>query len=89
MKINCWDYIDCGRELSGAQVQDLGVCRVLRYKAYHRVNGGYMGGRSCWQIVGTFPEGKIRCSHALELGDCTLCEFFKLVKKEEGADFVL
>lgn len=88
MKTNCWNYINCGRELGGAQVKKYDVCPVLQYRAYHQVNHGYMSGRYCWKIVGTLQNNHIRCSYAEKLGDCILCDFFKLVKKEEGADFV-
>lgn len=89
MKVNCWDYMGCGRELSGPKVKELGVCPVVRYTAFHKVNGGYNGGRYCWAVVGTFPKGEIQCPLAEELKDCRKCDFFQLVKQEQGDQFVL
>lgn len=89
MKINCWDFMNCGRELSGRLINNLGVCSALRYTAFHGDNSGHMGGRVCWKIVGTFSGGNGECARSEKLGDCQLCDFFKLVKEEEGSNFVL
>jgi len=89
MKENCWEYMKCGRELSGDMIDKLGVCSALRYSAFHGDNNGYMGGRICWKIVGTFPGGSKECALSSELGDCHLCKFFKLVEEEEGSNFIL
>jgi hypothetical protein len=89
MKINCWDYMKCGRELGGKKVAECGVCPAVTYTAFHRINGGYNGGRYCWEIVGTFPESNLRCSHAAQIKDCTLCNFYKLVEKETEEYFVV
>jgi hypothetical protein len=70
------------------KAKECGVCPVVTFTAFNRTNGGFNGGRYCWQIVGTFPESDIRCSYAAELPDCTSCHFYQLVKKEEGSSFV-
>jgi len=88
MNINCWDYMKCGRELGGKKVNECGVCPVVTYTAFNKINGGYNGGRYCWEIVGTYPISDLRCSHAAKIKDCTLCGFYKLVKKETGKQFV-
>jgi hypothetical protein len=86
MKTNCWDHMLCGRELSGDAVKQFGVCPVVKYSGYNRVNGGYNGGRYCWRLVGTFID-EVCCPKALELGDCKKCEFYQIVKHEEGESF--
>ncbi len=86
MKTNCWDQMLCGRELSGEAVKQFGVCPVIKYSGYNRINRGYNGGRYCWRIVGTFVE-EAYCPVAKELGDCIICEFYKRVKQEEGENF--
>lgn len=89
MKTNCWEYLDCGRELSGSQVKESGVCPAVTYSAFHGTNGGYNGGRYCWEVAGTFPIGAIRCPQALVLENCSFCQFYKLVVEEEGKEFVV
>jgi hypothetical protein len=88
MKSNCWDYMQCGRELSGKATSESGSCAVVKYIGFNRINGGYNGGRYCWKIVGTFPDNDACCPHANEIGDCTLCRFYEIVKNEEGENFV-
>ena len=88
MKINCWDYMHCGREIDGPNAAELGICPAWAYWTFHGKNGGFRGGRYCWNVAGTFREGEILCDHAAELGDCSACDFFKLVKQEEGSGFV-
>ena len=88
MKSNCWDYMLCGLEHGGEAIGESGSCSVVKYSGFNRVNGGYNGGRYCWKIVGTFPDNDTCCPHALEIGDCTLCKFYKIVKNEEGENFV-
>ncbi len=87
MKINCWEYMHCGRELGGNKVKEYGVCPAVTFIAFNKTNGGYNGGRYCWQIAGTFPRSNARCSYASQLEDCTQCDFYRLVQKEEGSNF--
>ncbi len=88
-KLNCWEFRKCGREPGGAHAKDQGVCPAATDE---RLNGTYDGtnaGRACWVIAGTMCEGVPQGTYAQKLGDCGRCEFYSLVKKEEGKDFLL
>lgn len=87
MKINCWDYMKCGREVDGTQVAALGECPAWSYWTFQGKNSGFRAGRFCWNVAGTSQEGEPACSRAAEFGDCCKCDFYQLVMKEEGANF--
>ncbi len=74
MKLNCWEFKDCGRQPGGARVGKLGICPAA---AMNR-------GRSCWAIAGTFCGGEIQGTFAHKRSTCMSCEFFLRVKQEEG-----
>jgi hypothetical protein len=77
-KQNCWEYMKCGREPSGAKATDLGTCRVATDTSFNGINNGINGGRICWCIGGTFCLVEVQGTSAKELGSCTKCDFFKL-----------
>ena len=87
MKLNCWDYMNCGREVDGANVATRGICPAWSYWTFQGKNGGFRAGRYCWNVAGTFREGEPLCTHAAEFGSCTKCDFYRLVEKEEGKNF--
>lgn len=82
-KINCWEYMCCGREPGGKKVEDLGVCPASTAKRADGANSGKNGGRVCWVIAGTRCGGEVKGTFATQFKDCLKCEFFKLVCKEE------
>jgi len=82
-KKNCWEIRNCGREPGGAKVSELGVCPATTEESVNGVNGGKNGGRTCWNIAGTFCDGQAQGNLAKELSNCMECEFFKLVAREE------
>ena len=86
-KMNCWEYKKCGREPGGERVKELGVCPAAVDSSADGLNGGKNGGRICWAIAGTFCGGEEQCSFALNKITCLKCDFFELVRKEEGARF--
>ena len=82
-KVNCWEYMKCGRELNGKNAKELGVCPAATYPYADGINGGINGGRICWTIVG---EYSCYCGmHALleRKQLCFDCEFHKKVLYEE------
>ena len=87
MKLNCWDYTRCGREIDGANAATQGVCPAWTYWTFQGKNHGLRAGRYCWNVAGTFREEEPLCTRATEFGDCRKCDFFQLVKKEEGHNF--
>ncbi len=88
-KMNCWEFVGCGREPGGDHVHESGICKVLLETSADGRNGGKIGGRICWDIAGTYSEGKIEGVYAKKLLSCRSCSFFKKVKDEEGASFSL
>jgi hypothetical protein len=88
MKINCWDFNQCGREHGGENVKKYGKCHSVQYKSFNGINGGLFGGRYCWHIAGTYQEGEPTCRQLKKVESCDICEFYLKVKKEEGENFV-
>ncbi len=87
MAMNCWDFKNCGRHPGGAKVAEFGVCPAAVDKSHNGKNNGQNGGRFCWPLAGTLCGGKVQGSFASKMTNCSACEFFKQVKKEEGSDF--
>ncbi len=88
-KLNCWEFMQCGRESGGAKVSELGVCPSSTVEAHDGKNGGTNGGRYCWAIAGTFCNGKVQGTFARKLGECTNCYFYRFVEREEERQFVV
>ncbi len=88
-KLNCWDVKKCGRQPGGIKTAELGVCPVALEVRLSGVHGGTNGGRVCWVIAGSLCGGQVQGSFATKLGNCMNCEFYKMVKVEEGDKFIL
>lgn len=86
MKQNCWDVLKCGREPGGAKERELGVCKAATETSYNGLNSGKNGGRICWELSGTLCGGKVQGTFAQKRTTCLGCDFFKLVRGEEGAE---
>ena len=86
-KLNCWEVKQCGREPGGNR-NDLGVCPAAREKRLHGANNGINAGRACWVIAGTVCNGTIQGTYAKKYDTCEQCDFFRLVKAEEGREYV-
>ncbi|SPQ00714.1 Metal dependent phosphohydrolase (fragment) [Candidatus Sulfobium mesophilum] len=87
MKKNCWEVMKCGREPGGKNAGELGVCPATTDARLDAVHSGKNAGRACWVIAGTFCEGKVQGTFARKYEDCSLCEFFRQVRAEEGSDY--
>lgn len=87
-KRNCWEFMMCGREPDGANVQDLGVCPAATDERLSGVHEGKNSGRACWIVVGTLCEDTVQGTHALNIVDCMKCDFYKLVQREESTSFM-
>lgn len=88
-KLNCWTVMQCGREPGGAKAVALGVCPAATERAGEAINGGVRSGRICWAIAGTFCGGVQAGTRASKQPSCMLCPFFRQVKTEEGATFII
>lgn len=83
-KENCWEYNSCGREPNGKMTLELGLCPAAMDNSYNGINSGVNAGRICWAVAGTFCNGDIQGTFAEKRDSCMSCDFFKLVRKEEG-----
>ncbi len=87
-KKNCWEVKKCGRESGGLLVNELGVCPSSTNKKLDGIHKGKNAGRACWVIAGTMCEGKIQGTFSEKFKGCGLCDFYNMVKEEEGDNFV-
>ncbi len=83
-KLNCWEYHNCGRGPGGKKISTLGLCPAAYDESYNGINSGVNGGRICWAVAGTLCGGKTRGTFAEKRNSCLNCDFFTLVRKEEG-----
>jgi hypothetical protein len=82
-KQNCWEFKNCGR----GPDSDGDSCPAATDKRLDGVHGGKEGGRVCWVIAGTYCGGKPQGYFAQKFTDCSLCDFYNLVRDEEGRKF--
>lgn len=89
-KLNCWEFINCGREPSGNKVSELCECPAAVIKAIPdgQYNGGICFGRRCWRMAGTLCNNEIQGTFSKKINSCRQCLFYLKVKKEEGENFV-
>ncbi len=83
-KLNCWEYMKCGRELNGKKVKELGVCPVAIDPYADGINEGINGGRICWAIVGSYSLYHEKGPCWQNPHYCFECEFHKKVLMEGG-----
>jgi protein phosphatase len=83
-KINCWEYMKCGRHPGGDKVDKLGLCPAAIDPIYDGFNQGDSAGRACWIVSGTFCDGKIQGSFVDKQDSCKNCAFYKKIHAEEG-----
>jgi hypothetical protein len=85
VKINCWDFMNCGK---GRDAGD-GVCPAAKEARLDGIHGGKNAGRACWVVAGTFCDGEVQGTFAKKCVNCTECDFYKAVQEDEGSRFVL
>ncbi|MCP4157052.1 MAG: hypothetical protein GY757_55580 [bacterium] len=84
---NCWEDKKCERQPGGSKVEEFGECPAATDTSADGLNNGKNGGRICWIIGGTLCGGEIQGSQAQKTENCTECDFYHKVKKEEGENF--
>ncbi|MHB8835133.1 MAG: two-CW domain-containing protein [Candidatus Methylomirabilia bacterium] len=87
-KLNCWEVQNCGREPGGHAVGKDGPCPAAVESTLHGVHGGQNSGRTCWVLAGTFCSGQVMGTVAKKLANCSECQFYQLVLREEGENIV-
>lgn len=63
-KLNCWEYIQCGREPQGTKTGESGICPAAEDSSFDGINSGKQAGRICWAVAGTLCKGKRQGSFA-------------------------
>ena len=86
MAQNCWEFKKCGRQPGGERVADLGLCPASTETRADGLNGGRNGGRICWALTGTLCGGKVQGAFAQKLESCVACDFYQLVRAEQGKE---
>lgn len=82
-KLNCWEFMKCGREPGGKNAERIGVCPAVLEKRLDGMNGGKNAGRACWVVDGAICNGESRPTLASKIAACGGCDFYNLVSKEE------
>jgi hypothetical protein len=85
-KKNCWEFTKCGREQNGSNAEKLGICPASIEKALNGVHGGMNAGRACWVVAGSMCDGQLQGTFAQKYEDCRKCDFYQVVKQEEGVN---
>ena len=83
-RLNCWEYMKCGRQPEGDKVEEFGICPAASDTSYDGIYFGKCGGRICWAVAGTFCGGRAQGSFVDKRGTCLNCDFYKLVQQQEG-----
>lgn len=88
-KTNCWEFKRCGREPGGVNEGDLGVCPASVERRLDGTHGGRRAGRACWVVAGSLCGGRTQGTFARKYEDCSRCDFYQLVRREESGRFEL
>ena len=89
-RANCWEIKKCGRQPGGPKVAELGICAAATNgSSLSGINGGTHAGRICWAVAGTLCGGKVQGTFAQKALNCMQCEFYQMVKQEQGSQFTL
>ena len=88
-KKNCWEFMDCGKEIHGRHVGQEDVCRAALESRLDGMHGGRSAGRACWVVGGTRCDGQAQHDYKLKQQACGSCAFYQAVKAEEGEFFLL
>ncbi len=86
---NCWEYLKCGRQPQGHNVEEFGECPAALEERLDGEHGGVNAGRACWVVAGTLCGGEVQGTFAEKYKNCKECDFYKKVDKEEYPNFQL
>ncbi len=88
-KQNCWEFKQCGREPGGQKAHELGICPAALETKLEGIHAGHNAGRACWVVAGTFCGGQEQGTFAKKYHNCEKCDFYQIVKQEEGTRYEL
>jgi len=84
-KLNCWEYMGCGREPGGCHAADKGICPATVDRSHDGTNEGVCGGRFCWAVAGTLCHNQVQGTYAGKQESCLDCGFYLQVRAEQGS----
>ena len=88
-KQNCWEFKQCERQPGGKKEKEICTCPAGEgYAMYNEENNGIFCGRCCWKIAGTLCTDEAQEAYAKKIDYCRNCDFYKMVKEEEGEKFL-
>ncbi len=87
-RMNCWEFMKCGREAGGPNAEEMGVCPAAIDSSVDGMNGGANGGRICWAVAGTFCGGAVQGEFATKIANCISCDFYNQALNEE-TEFIM
>jgi hypothetical protein len=87
-KQNCWEFKKCGREVGGVKEKELGTCPANVTRELNGTHGGKNAGRACWVVSGTMCGGNVQGTFAKKYDNCEKCDFYRVVKQEEGSKYI-
>jgi hypothetical protein len=64
--MNCWEFMNCGRQKAGEKAGELGVCPA--YPDH---------GKHCARLAGTLCGGAVQGVFAAKLSTCLRCDFYR------------
>jgi hypothetical protein len=88
VKKNCWEFKGCGQKRRGCKNSHV-ECPVPGMATSNGINGGKNAGRMCWLVAHTMCKGETETTFEGMIKICGACDFYRLVKEEEGKDLVL
>ena len=71
--MDCWDYMHCGREKKGENVDELGICPA--YPEH---------GKHCAHVVGTLCAGRVQGTFADKEHSCLQCSYYNSIHYDKG-----
>lgn len=83
-KINCWEFMGCGKESGGSKAGKTGECPSSTLIEADGLNGGENAGRMCWAVAGNLCGGRSIGVFVPKVINCMKCDFYKKVVAEEG-----
>lgn len=86
-KLNCWEWMECGREPGGAKAPEMGPCPAATERKVNGINDGNYAGRACWAITGTLCEGEMSGKFTTKICNCLVCDFYQQVCQEQDKEF--
>jgi hypothetical protein len=88
VKVNCWEFMKCGKERGGSRASETGECLASTILEADGLNGGMNAGMMCWAVAGNLCGGKSVGVFVPKVINRMECPFYKKVAEEQGKDLI-